>query len=159
MTQKLQTILKAASLEHLYGTLVDQGVVDSMLADLSEDDLRSLGIDKIGERKRLLSVIEESTISKEKKSLDQRQRKDREASKLDYKEQVGEGFSANPTIPPANNSEPDVDVAQIARNMLEATKSSAPILRKLLGFFLLGPLMLVWPALKRKLQSRNDSSL
>ena len=57
MTSKLTSILKAEGLEHLVPTLVDQGIVDSMLTDLSESDLKSLGIDKLGERKRLLAVL------------------------------------------------------------------------------------------------------
>jgi formylglycine-generating enzyme required for sulfatase activity len=35
----------------------DQGVTDSILGDLSADDLRDLGIDKLGERKRLLAAF------------------------------------------------------------------------------------------------------
>ena len=57
MTNRLTTLLKAEGMEHLIPTLVDQGVVDSMLADLTESDLKSLGIDKLGERKRLLAVL------------------------------------------------------------------------------------------------------
>jgi hypothetical protein len=56
-TDKLQSILQAEGLEHLIPTLVEQGIVDSMLADLTESDLKSLGIDKFGERKRLLAVL------------------------------------------------------------------------------------------------------
>jgi hypothetical protein len=57
MTDKLQSILQAEGLDHLIPKLVDQGVVDSMLPDLSESDLRSLGVDKLGERKRLLAAL------------------------------------------------------------------------------------------------------
>ena len=57
MTNKLTALLKAEGMEHLIPTLVDQGIVDSMLADLSESDLKSLGIDKLGERKRLHAVF------------------------------------------------------------------------------------------------------
>lgn len=64
MTNKLTTILKAEGLEHLIPTLVDQGIVDSMLADLTESDLKTIGIDKLGERKRLLTVFGESKSAK-----------------------------------------------------------------------------------------------
>jgi hypothetical protein len=57
MTDKLQSILQAEGLDHLIPKLVEQGVVDSMLPDLSESDLRSLGVDKLGERKRLLAAL------------------------------------------------------------------------------------------------------
>ena len=40
MTNKLTALLKAEGLEHLIPTLVDQGIVDSMLANLSESDLK-----------------------------------------------------------------------------------------------------------------------
>ena len=58
MTDKLQSILQAEGLDHLIPKLVEQGVVDSMLPDLSESDLKSLGVDKLGERKRLLAALE-----------------------------------------------------------------------------------------------------
>ena len=64
MTNKLTTLLKAEGMEHLIPTLVDQGIVDSMLADLTESDLKSLGIDKLGERKRLLTIFAESKSDK-----------------------------------------------------------------------------------------------
>jgi len=63
MTTQLTSILKAEGLEHLIPSLVDQGIVDSMLADLSESDLKSCGIDKLGERKRLLTVFAGSKSS------------------------------------------------------------------------------------------------
>jgi len=57
MTVKLQSILQAEGLEHLLTIFSDQGVTDAILGDLSADDLRDLGIDKLGERKRLLSAF------------------------------------------------------------------------------------------------------
>ena len=57
MDQKLKLILKKENLEHLLPLFIDQGVTDSILADLSENDLKDLGIHKLGERKRLLSAI------------------------------------------------------------------------------------------------------
>jgi hypothetical protein len=58
MTDKLQSILQAEGLDYLIPKLVEQGVVDSMLPDLSESDLKNLGMDKLGERKRLLAALE-----------------------------------------------------------------------------------------------------
>jgi hypothetical protein len=57
MDTKLKSILKKEQLEHLLPIFMDQGVTDSILADLSDDDLRELGIDKFGERKRLLTAF------------------------------------------------------------------------------------------------------
>jgi hypothetical protein len=57
MDAKLKSILKKEQLEHLLPIFMDQGVTDSILADLSDDDLRELGIDKFGERKRLLTAF------------------------------------------------------------------------------------------------------
>jgi hypothetical protein len=57
MDQKLKTILKREQLEHLLPIFEEQGVTDSILGDLSDDDLRELGIDKFGERKRLLTAF------------------------------------------------------------------------------------------------------
>jgi hypothetical protein len=57
MITKLQSILQAEGLEHLLPIFSDQGVTDSILGDLSADDLRDLGIEKLGERKRLLSAF------------------------------------------------------------------------------------------------------
>ena len=55
MTATLSSILQAENLEHLLTSFTDQGVTDSILSDLSDSDLKDLGIDKLGERKRLLS--------------------------------------------------------------------------------------------------------
>lgn len=75
MTEKLQSILEAEGLSALLGKFNEQGVTDSILGDLTDSDLKELGIEKLGERKRLLaafgksgggrasavSVVEEST--------------------------------------------------------------------------------------------------
>ena len=58
MDKKLKAILKKEQLEHLLPIFMDQGVTDSILGDFSADDLRDLGIDKMGERKRLLSAFQ-----------------------------------------------------------------------------------------------------
>jgi hypothetical protein len=55
--QKLRLVLKKEGLEHLSGVLTDQGVTDSILTELSDNDLREMGIDKLGERKRLLTAF------------------------------------------------------------------------------------------------------
>lgn len=59
MDTKLKSILQKEKLEHLLSIFTDQGVTDSILGDLSADDLRDLGIDKLGERKRLLAAFAE----------------------------------------------------------------------------------------------------
>jgi formylglycine-generating enzyme required for sulfatase activity len=58
MDKKLKAILKKEQLEHLLPIFMDQGVTDSILGHFSADDLRDLGIDKMGERKRLLSAFQ-----------------------------------------------------------------------------------------------------
>jgi hypothetical protein len=57
MTNKLESILKAEGLESLLPLFLNQGVTDSILQELSEHDLMDLGIDKLGERKRLLRAF------------------------------------------------------------------------------------------------------
>jgi hypothetical protein len=63
MNQKLKSLLKNEQLEHLLPVFADQGITDSILGDLSDADLRDLGIDKLGERKRLLSAFSGSPES------------------------------------------------------------------------------------------------
>jgi len=60
MTEKLQAILEAEGLSALLGKFNDQGVTDSILGDLTDSDLKELGIDKLGERKRLLAAFGKS---------------------------------------------------------------------------------------------------
>jgi len=57
MNTSLSSILQTENLEHLLTNFTDQGVTDSILADLSDADLKDLGIDKLGERKRLLAAF------------------------------------------------------------------------------------------------------
>ena len=57
MDKKLKALLEKEKLEHLLKLFVDQGITDSILGDLSDGDLRDLGIEKLGERKRLLAVF------------------------------------------------------------------------------------------------------
>jgi formylglycine-generating enzyme required for sulfatase activity len=58
MDEKLKVLLKKEKLEHLQPLFVEQGITDSILGDLSDGDLRDLGIDKLGERKRLLAAFQ-----------------------------------------------------------------------------------------------------
>ncbi|MBU3665185.1 MAG: hypothetical protein FGM15_04810 [Chthoniobacterales bacterium] len=60
MTEKLQSILEAEGLSALLGKFNEQGVTDSILSDLTDSDLKELGIDKLGERKRLLAAFSKS---------------------------------------------------------------------------------------------------
>jgi len=57
MNTTLSSILQAENLDHLLTNFTDQGVTDSILAELSDSDLKDLGIDKLGERKRLLAAF------------------------------------------------------------------------------------------------------
>jgi len=60
MTEKLQSILDAEGLSSLLDKFNEQGVTDSILGDLTDSDLKELGIDKLGERKRLLAAFGKS---------------------------------------------------------------------------------------------------
>ena len=60
MTEKLQAVLEAEGLSSLLGKFNEHGVTDSILGDLSDSDLKELGIDKLGERKRLIASFKES---------------------------------------------------------------------------------------------------
>jgi formylglycine-generating enzyme len=57
MTSKLESILKAEGLESLLSLFLNQGVTDTILQELGDRDLVDLGIDKLGERKRLLRAF------------------------------------------------------------------------------------------------------
>jgi sulfatase modifying factor 1 len=57
MNKRLIAILQKEGLEHLAGVLTEQAVTDSILSELSDNDLREMGIDKLGERKRLLAAF------------------------------------------------------------------------------------------------------
>lgn len=65
MTKKLNSILAKESLSHLLPLFEDQGVTDSILVELNDGDLRELGIEKLGDRKRLLAAFEGSPSSGE----------------------------------------------------------------------------------------------
>jgi hypothetical protein len=57
MNTTLTEILENEKLEHLLPLFVEQGVDESILSALTDSDLRELGIQKLGERKRLLSIF------------------------------------------------------------------------------------------------------
>ncbi len=57
MDRNLRSILAGEQLEHLFEAFTDQGVRDSILCELSEGDLKDIGIEKVGERKRLLAAF------------------------------------------------------------------------------------------------------
>ena len=57
MTEKLQAILEAEGLSCLLDKFNEQGVTDSILGDLTDSDLKELGVDRLGERKRLLAAF------------------------------------------------------------------------------------------------------
>lgn len=55
MTEKLKSILEAEELTALLEKFNEQGVTDSILGDLTDADLKDLGVAKLGERRRLLA--------------------------------------------------------------------------------------------------------
>ena len=57
MIEKLTSLLQSEGLYHLLTNFTDQGVTDSILGDLSDADLKDLGVEKLGERKRLLAAF------------------------------------------------------------------------------------------------------
>ena len=57
MSSKLQSILEAEGFSFLLDKLTAEGFTDSVLSDLSDSDLQQLGIDKLGERRRLLAAF------------------------------------------------------------------------------------------------------
>jgi formylglycine-generating enzyme required for sulfatase activity len=63
MTEKLKSILEAEGLSAVLGKFDEQGVTDSILGDLTDSDLKELGVDKLGERKRLLAAFGKSGSS------------------------------------------------------------------------------------------------
>ena len=60
MTEKLKSILEAEELTALLEKFNEQGVADSILGDLTDSDLRELGIEKLGERRRLLRAFSQA---------------------------------------------------------------------------------------------------
>jgi formylglycine-generating enzyme required for sulfatase activity len=60
MTEKLHSILEAEGLASLLSKFTDQAVTDSILGDLTDADLKDLGIEKLGERKRILAAFGKS---------------------------------------------------------------------------------------------------
>jgi formylglycine-generating enzyme required for sulfatase activity len=58
MSKILKSLLTKEQLEHLLPVFAEQGITDSILGDLSDGDLRDLGIDKLGKRKRLLAAFQ-----------------------------------------------------------------------------------------------------
>ena len=60
MENELKAILEAEHLEHLTPKFEEQGVTDAILDQLEDSDLRELGVEKLGERKRLLSAFSQN---------------------------------------------------------------------------------------------------
>lgn len=54
MYARLDFILRGLGLKELLPLFENEGIDDSLLAGMSEEDLRSIGIEKLGDRKRLL---------------------------------------------------------------------------------------------------------
>jgi hypothetical protein len=60
VTEKLKSILEAEDLTVLLEKFNEQGVTDSILGDLTDADLKDLGVTKLGERRRLLASFRTS---------------------------------------------------------------------------------------------------
>jgi hypothetical protein len=56
----LENLLVNELLQHLLPLFTEQGVTDSILGDLTDSDLRELGIEKFGERRRLLRAFSQT---------------------------------------------------------------------------------------------------
>lgn len=54
MSSRLRFLLAELNLVHLFRVFEEQGIDDSLLPNLTDDDLLKIGIDKLGDRKRLL---------------------------------------------------------------------------------------------------------
>jgi sulfatase modifying factor 1 len=54
MEKELKSILEVEHLDYLASKFEEQGVTDAVLDQLDDSDLRELGLEKLGERKRLL---------------------------------------------------------------------------------------------------------
>lgn len=61
MTTRLQTILSELELLKLLPLFESQGIDDAVLADLSDAELTQFGVEKLGDRKKLLKAFGESS--------------------------------------------------------------------------------------------------
>ena len=66
-TSTLENLLVNELLQHLLPLFTEQGVTDSILGDLTDNDLRELGIGKLGERRRLLRAFSQTCETTPKK--------------------------------------------------------------------------------------------
>ena len=165
MTDKLQTILQAEGLDHLIPKLVEQGVVDSMLPDLSESDLKSLGVDKLGERKRLLAALTAARGANEAKSAPADSSED--GAKKSAQKNPDTSKSVRPEPALAEDPKQKKTQAQSAGEKA-ITKSEAPVAHTknepsaakpmnrillVIGIFFMGPIPLFFVSWKRALLS------
>ena len=58
MDIKIQRALEGERLENLSSVLAEQGITDELLDHITDRDLRDIGVDKLGERRRLLLAFE-----------------------------------------------------------------------------------------------------
>jgi hypothetical protein len=63
MMSRLQSILESEGLNDLLPIFTEQEITDSVLTELSDSDLKELGIDKMGVRKRLLAAFNQASSS------------------------------------------------------------------------------------------------
>ncbi len=63
MSPRIERLLKQFDLLDLSGNFESHGIDDSLLAELTDENLRELGVDKIGVRKKLLAEIAAPSIT------------------------------------------------------------------------------------------------
>jgi hypothetical protein len=66
MTSRLQTRLSELEFSELLPLFEAQGIDDSVLGDLTDTDLKEIGIEKLGDRKKLLKAFGEGSTSPER---------------------------------------------------------------------------------------------
>lgn len=165
MTEKLQSILQAEGLDHLLPKLLEQGVVDSMLPDLSESDLKSLGVDKLGERKRLLAALTVARSANEAQRASANSSED--GAKKSSQKDPDTSISSRPETVSAEEPKQKKTQAQ-STGEKAITKSEVPVAQTksepsaakpmnriwlVIGIFFMGPIPLFFVSWKRALLS------
>lgn len=68
MNKRLLSALDATGLTHLVNAFEAQGIDDSVVDDLSDADLQAIGVDKLGDRKKLLKAFASASFQDALKS-------------------------------------------------------------------------------------------
>ena len=77
--QLIHSVLKELQLEHLIEIFQEQGITDEVVADLMDSDLKELGVQKLGERKRILrafATLNASQTEESQPEVDQSNQRD-----------------------------------------------------------------------------------